>query len=653
MFTESQQKILRSSGLPADEDQATIFAAVSDDPKKASSLNDAELVGLLEIANCLYRAGDQIISDDTYDFIFLAELQNRLPNHPFLKSVEPESYFSGKKRALPERMLSTEKAYSQDDVKRWAARVTRFANRIGLDSDKLSIRVTPKLDGFAAYDDGRTLYTRGDGRRGTDITRVFQRGLKVGGDGKRGQGPGEIVVSRDYFVEKLSTLFDNSRNFQGAVLAEKRVAPEVQSAIDSGAVLFFPFSQLPEWNGLLSEFLGNFEPIVSLVKTKMPYDIDGVVIESSDREVRQQMGATQHHHRWQIAFKENVETAEVKVIEVIPNTSRSGRVSPIARLEPTRLSGATLSRVSAHHYKMVESLGIGPGAVIRLVRSGLVIPKIDTVLKPAQPQLPQCCPSCHSDLVWEGDHLYCSNTAACPAQIENAIEYFFRSLQNVDGFGAKTISKLHANGISSIIEIYSLSQQRFEEIGFGPKQSENLVSELRRSREEQVEDWRFLGAFGLFRMGFGNCERLLQHHHLEALFELTADELAEIEGFAAKTAERVVAELIRIRPLFEAVNQLGFNLKRTPLKSEAQDRAGPLSGKQVVFTGSMIHGSRAEMETEAKKMGATIGRSVTGKTDLLVTGEKVGENKIKKAVERGVTRLSEEEYLQLINSESF
>ncbi len=650
MFTESQREILSSAGLDVNEDQAALLTAVIDDPQKSTSLNDSELIGFLEIANFLYRAGDQIISDQEYDFIFLAELQKRLPHHPFLTKVEPESSFSGKKRALPERMLSTEKAYSRDDVKRWAARVVRFAQSIELDADLLSIRVTPKLDGFAAYDDGRTLYTRGDGRRGSDISRVFDRGLKVGGDGKRGQGPGEIVVNHEYFLDKLSVLFDNSRNFQAAVLAPKRVTPEVQSALDSGAVLFYPFRQLPGWKGLLSDFLEDFESIVTTVNEKLLYDVDGVVIESSDREIRQQMGATQHHHRWQIAFKENVETAEVEVIEVIPNTSRSGRVNPVARLQPTRLSGATLSRASAHHYRMVENRGIGPGAVIRLVRSGLVIPKIETVLKPVTPQLPEYCPSCDSDLDWEGDYLYCPNTAVCPAQIENAIEHFFRSLQNIDGFGAKTVEKLHAHGITSIAEIYSLSEYQLNEMGFGPKQSENLIAELRRSREEEVEDWRFLGAFGLNRMGFGNCERLLQHHRLETLFRLTTEELVKIEGFATKTAELVVAELNRVKPLFGAVYQLGFNLKRTSLQSEGHLQAGPLTGKQIVFTGVMTQGSRTEMESEAKKLGAIIGKSVTGKTDYLVAGEKVGESKIKQALARGTTCLLEEEYLQLIRS---
>ncbi|MFA0173341.1 DNA ligase, partial [Vibrio splendidus] len=107
-----------------------------------------------------------------------------------------------------------------------------------------------------------------------------------------------------------------------------------------------------------------------------------------------------------------------------PQTSRTGRVTPVAELVPTRISGATISRVTVHHYNMVKTNGVGPGAILQIVRSGLVIPKIEKVIKPAPPQIPESCPSCQSHLLWESDHLVCPNKSDCPAQTENTLVHF-------------------------------------------------------------------------------------------------------------------------------------------------------------------------------------------------------------------------------------
>ncbi|TON79748.1 DNA ligase, partial [Vibrio parahaemolyticus] len=135
------------------------------------------------------------------------------------------------------------------------------------------------------------------------------------------------------------------------------------------------------------------------------YDVDGVILEATDPRIKEYMGANRKFHRWQIAFKINDEAAEVEVISVTPQTSRTGRVTPVAELVPTRISGATISRVTVHHYNMVKTNGVGPGAILQIVRSGLVIPKIEKVIKPADPQIPESCPSCQSHLLWESDHL--------------------------------------------------------------------------------------------------------------------------------------------------------------------------------------------------------------------------------------------------------
>ena len=606
-----------------------------------------ELETLLKVANALYRSGYPIIEDEKYDE-YLNYFKTHDPDNPYLLNVEPEVLIDSKTVRLPKKMLSTDKAYSFEEIKKWTERITKAASEIDFDQNLIRIRVTPKLDGYAAYDDGITLYTRGDGTRGQDITRAFERGLKVAENAGRGLGPGEIVIKKSYFDEVLSEKFENSRNIQAAIIAEKKVDEDVQKAIDEGACVFYPFSLLENWTGSIEELLSNFESILEDIWNSVDFDVDGLILESTNEPIKEHMGSTRKFHRWQIAFKVNDATAEVEVLEVVPQTSRTGRVSPVAVLVPTKLSGATLSRATVHHYSMVKTKGVGPGAIIKLVRSGLVIPKIEEVIKPAEPELPKNCPSCGAHLIWEGDHLMCPNKSDCPAQTENTLIHFFKTLGNVDGFGPKVIEKIANQGIKHIHEIYQIPKDQFVEFGFGDKTSQNLIDQLQVSREIEIEDWRFLAAFGVTRLAGGNCEKLLQHYDVVQVFEISVEDMVKIDGFAQLSAEAIVEGLANVREEFFKVYSLGFNLSVTPKESDRESSDSPIAGAVVVFTGSMQQGSRDDMEKNAKALGAKVAKSVTGKTTFLVTGDKVGETKIKAARDKGVKVLTEQEYLNLI-----
>lgn len=606
-----------------------------------------DLLIVLKVANALYRSASQIIKDETYD-TYIAELKSINPIHPYLNQVEPEILVDSKTVPLPKRMLSTDKAYSFDEIKKWIKRVLKASEEIGIEKEDIQIRVTPKLDGYAAFDDGTTLYTRGDGYRGQDITRAFDKGLKVALEGKRGLGPGEIVIKKSYFDSVLSKDFENSRNIQAAIIAEKKVDKSIQKAIDEGACVFFPFQLIENRTGHYSEILENFESIVKDMWKVVDFDIDGVILEATHEELKEHMGATRHHHRWQIAFKVNEDSAEVKVLRIVPQTSRTGRISPVAELEPTKLSGATISRVTVHHYNMVKDKGVGAGAVVQIVRSGLVIPKIEKVIKAVEPELPDECPSCNTHLIWESDHLICPNKTDCPAQTENTLVHFFKTLGNNDGFGPKVIAKLHESGMKRIHEIYKGIDHKFLGFGFGEKTAQNLVDQLKASQAIEIEDWRFLAAFGVSRLAGGNCEKLLQHHSIKELFDVSVESMVKIDGFAKQSAEAIVEGLKNVREEFLKVYDLGFKLAVTPKQSEQSENISPIAGKLVVFTGAMTQGARGDMEKQAKLLGAKVGKSVSGKTDFLVTGEKVGENKTKAARDKGVKVISEEEYLILI-----
>lgn len=639
-FTDKQLVILKKLDNKIDSNELTKLLSKIE-------LDSNQLVQLLSIANALYRSGEPIISDEQYD-LYISMLRNINHLHPYLNKVEPEVLSESKTVELPQRMLSTEKAYSIKDIEKWLKRISKAAQEIEVSEQDIQIRITPKLDGYAAYDDGETLYTRGDGFRGQDITRAFKRGLKVAASGGRGLGPGEIVIKKSYFDDVLSDIFENSRNLQAAIIAEKKVDEDVQKAINEGACVFYPFALLPNKTIGFSEVIANFEVIIEEIWNAVDFDIDGVILETTHDAIKQHMGATRRNHRWQIAFKVNEESVDVEVINVIPQTSRTGRISPVAELVPTKISGATISRVTVHHYNMVKTNGVGPGAIVQIVRSGLVIPKIEKVLKPVEVTLPELCPSCQTPLLWESDHLICPNKTDCPAQTENTLIHFFKTLGNNDGFGPKVIEKLSNFGIKRIHEIYDIKVHQFVIYGFGDKTAQNLSDQLQASREIAVEDWRFLSAFGVSRLGGGNCEKLLQHHTLVELFDLSAEEMIKIDGFAQVSADAIVEGLANIKKEFFKVYELGFNLSITAKESENENLDSPIAATVIVFTGSMQQGSRGDMEKQAKALGAKVAKSVTGNTTYLVTGEKVGETKINAAIDKGVKVLSEQEYLDLI-----
>jgi DNA ligase (NAD+) len=368
-------------------------------------------------------------------------------------------------------------------------------------------------------------------------------------------------------------------------------------------------------------------------------------VEITHSSLKILLGSTSHHNRWQIAIKQRSATKETTVNSIMWQTKRTGRVTPVLGVEPIELSGATVSRVTAHHAGNVKALQLGKGAVILVERSGEVIPKIVEVVKPAsKTQITTNCASCGQALTWQRDFLVCNNHSACPAQIENTLEHFFKIHGQVDGFGSKSIEKLVAAGIDTLEKIYNSNEEDFLQAGFGPVQSKNLRRELDRSIQVEIEDWRFLSAFGISQLGRGDSRRLLQHIRINNLDKVTKDEIMEIEGFAEISSADIIEGLTKKWPTIKHILDFGFNLSQTLLLAESKAVESPVSGMKLVFTGKMVKGSRDQMKKNALELGAELQSSVSAKTDLLICGEKVGPTKLAKAQKLGIRVVSEEEY---------
>jgi len=614
---------------------------------KPSNVTIESLTAKLEKYNRAYRQGQPLVSDAEYDNL-TEELRRLDPEHNFLHQVEAEKFSGRREIRHPQPMLSTEKAYTREALQRFIERVEKCALENDLERPK--IRLTAKLDGLAARDDGQVFATRGNGETGYEISSAFTKGvIAVGG---RGQGLGEIVITNSYFNEYLAAHSEHPRNLVVGIINSDTLNPHAEQALAAGAVQFVPYRQLPAWRGSGTELLEGLDKIKEDLASQTDYPLDGFVAEVSDTRLQEILGYTDHHYRWQIAIKSKGETGCTEVVDITWQVGRTGTITPVLEVAPVNLSGATIRRVTAHNAGIVKEKNLGPKALIEIIRSGEVIPKLEKVIKKAPlSQLPEVCPSCCGELVWSNDFLKCRNPH-CPAQTEQRIWHWFKTLGTVDWFGIKTIRRLVEHGCDTLTRIYALREEDFLAFGFGPQQAKNLFDALELSRRKEVDDWRFIAAFGIPALGRGDSRRLLNEIPLARLLDgIEVEDVVAIAGFAELTAENIVSGISERRAEMKELMELGFNLRRTE-PATAATAGHPFQGKGLVFTGKLKSGSREEIENQARRFGARVQKSVSAKTDYLVCGEKVGARKTEKAAQLGVEVISEERYLEMVQAES-
>ena len=602
-----------------------------------------EILKKLEEANKSYRDGSPIMSDSEYD-----NLLSTLPEeHPYRNKVESES-LSENTFNHPIPMLSTQKAKTNEEILKWVKRIELEALQIGTSVCNIHIRVTAKLDGMAAklYDNGN-LVTRGNGDKGNIVTSCFDKGVV---NLFNTTGIGEIVMEKNYFNQHLSNNFSHPRNVVVGIVMGDEVNEDAKKALFSETVHFVTYDKIYSVECDLEEFKHTYRDIEEKVRNNTPYPIDGVVIEVINDSIKMEMGSTDHHKNWQIALKPKDEEAVTKIEYISWQTGRTGKVTPVGNVEATELDGSIVKRVTFHNAKMVKDKRLSIGTKIGIIRSGGVIPKLESVIEESNSpvETPCACSSCGTILIWDKNsvELICSNLL-CGAQINSRILHFFKTIGNCDGFGPATIDRIVYYDRLTIPDIYDLSEYEFCNMEFGEKTSANLTDELDRSMRVELEDWRFLAAFGVKNLGKGNCKKILQHYELEELFELTEPFITNIEGFGWITAENIIDGLAKIDEDFHLLVD-EFNLKRTVLKKNQKVICSPISGKGIVFSGKM-QANREAMQNKAKELGAVIQSGVSSKTDILVIGAKVGKSKIDKATKFDTRIMTEMDYYEFIN----
>jgi DNA ligase (NAD+) len=673
--------------------------------KKAAGLSRT----LREYQHAYYVSSRPLVSDTEYDALFdqLLALEKEFPEIAADDSPT-RRVGSDLTQELPEvahtiPVLSLDKSYTAEELSSWMAKSARAAE------EELSFVCEEKIDGASIvlyYEKGRLsrAVTRGNGLVGNDVTGNVRT---IGAVPLRLSRPvtvaarGEIFLARGLFATinaKLEEPYANPRNLASGTL--RRVKSSEAAGIPLGIYVyegFFDrqpgthrevlemledlgfrlnpragfFSDNPEslaaarerhpgWQAGTLESIGDFLESERAAREGLDYEIDGIVVKVDQIPARERLGYTGHHPRWAIAFKFESAQGETTVKAIEVQVGRTGRITPVARVEPVVISGATIANVTLHNQEYIDMLELALGDRVAVSRRGDVIPAVERVVEKNETgastwKLPAACPACATALVARGAHHFCPN-AACPDQVRGRLAFFVgRGQMDIEGIGPETIEVLVSNGlVRDIDDIYHFDPGKLLELpGFGEKKVALLSAGIQKSKGQPFHV--VLPSLGMPDIGQKVTEQLLEagYTDIDSLLSLSDGgdpaPLLEIHGIGERTAATLIEELRS-----PATRRRIARLREAGLQFSEQRAAAPVTGPQAFagqtwcVTGSFQHFTPREAAMdEVVKRGGRVSASVTGKTTHLLVGENPG-SKQQKAQKLGTRIVSEEEFLELL-----
>ena len=617
----------------------------------------------------------------------------------------PAEAFGKVPHAVP--MLSLDNAMADEEVAEFVARVRRF---LGLGAeDPLEFVAEPKIDGLSCslrYEDGFLVRgaTRGDGTTGEDVT-ANVRTIRDIPQRLVGESPPVLEVRGEVYMERQDFLALNERRvaageppFMNPRNAGAGSLRQLDSRITAERRLrFFAYAwgeAEPPIAGTYWDFLaglraagfrvnpsmahcGSIEQLlayqqrIGAERHALPYDIDGVVYKVDRIDLQQRLGFVGRAPRWAVAHKFAAQQAETVVKDITVQVGRTGAMTPVAELEPITVGGVVVARATLHNQDYIESKDIRVGDTVVVQRAGDVIPQVVEVVLARRPEgtapylFPDHCPQCGSLAVRpEGEAIRrCTGGLICPAQIAERLRHFVaRDAFDIEGLGRKQVPQLLEAGlVKSPVDLFRLArdpahlEQLTELDGWGKRKVEKLKDAIEARRAIPLE--RFVYALGIRFVGEVNAKMLARHYGgfdrwRAAMLALAGgdaearDELDNVDGVGPALIEEL-SEFFAEPHNVEALDELAAELTiEAPAPVSA--RASAVSGKTVVFTGTLERMTRAEAKARAESLGAKVAGSVSRSTDYVVAGAEAG-SKLDKARELGVTVLSEEEWLALAN----
>ena len=650
---------------------------------------------------------DPVISDADYDALVARNraLEAAFPDlvrtdSPSLRVGTPVASGFGKVRhAKP--MLSLNNGFTDDDITDFAARIRRFLSLS--DEDELALTAEPKIDGLSLslrYENGDLVQaaTRGDGAEGEDVTANIRVAGAVPLD-LAGAPPAILEVRGELYMDRADFLalneaqeaaggkiFANPRNAAAGSLRQKdpavtaarklrffayslgeASAPLAATHMDSLAALgVMGFSINPlsrrciDVAGLLDTYAA-----IGAARADLGYDIDGVVYKVDRHDYQDRLGQVARAPRWALAHKFPAEQAETVLNDIDIQVGRTGALTPVARLAPVTVGGVVVSNATLHNEDEIRRKDIRIGDRVVIQRAGDVIPQVVRVIAEQRPAdstaflFPETCPECDAPAIRpEGEAVRrCTNSLECPAQRLEWLKHFVsRDAFDIEGLGARQIDQFVGLGwVERPADIFRLASRRDALAaldGYGETSIRNLLAAIEARRDIGFE--RFIFALGIRQVGQATARLLALHYDRpeamlaavgpDADLQATTAELTAID----QVGESMAADLIGFfanDSNYAAVEDLLAQLSVIPPERPAEN--SPVSGKTIVFTGTLAGMSRAEAKARAEQLGAKVSGSVSAKTSYLVAGADAG-SKARKAAELGVTVLSEEDWLAMI-----
>ena len=591
-------------------------------------------------------------------------------------------------------MLSLDNAFSDDEVREFVARVQRFLN---LGDAPVALTAEPKIDGLSCslrYENGVLVQaaTRGDGAVGEDVTPNVRTIADIPARLNDKSPPdvveirGEVYMSKADFAALNSSegtggrVFANPRNAAAGSLRQKdpeitRLRPLKFLAHGWGdtseplaKTQHDAMRRIAAWGLPVSDMLVLAETTdvalehyrhIERQRADLPFDIDGVVYKVDRLDWQARLGFVAKAPRWALAHKFPAERAETTLLEIDIQVGRTGKLTPVGRLKPVTVGGVVVSNVTLHNRDEIKRLDLRKGDRVVVQRAGDVIPQIvDRVQKSNvfdEYVFPDHCPVCGSEAVAEAGEvdIRCTGGLICPAQrIERLKHFVSRGAMDIDGLGEKTIVEFFGLGwLHSPADIFRLSAHRDELLtreGWKDKSVDALLGSIEARR--MPDPARFLFGLGIRHVGsvtakdlvraFGTVGRVAE----TALHEDALSELSGVEGIGPVVAKALV-DFFHEDHNRAAWDDLLREVSPTPYVSNV--KASAVTGKTIVFTGSLETISRDEAKAQAEMLGAKTAGSVSAKTDLVVAGPGAG-SKLKKASELGIDVIDEAAWAAIV-----
>ena len=393
-------------------------------------------------------------------------------------------------------------------------------------------------------------------------------------------------------------------------------------------------------------------------RKNLPFQIDGIVIKVNKYHKQEELGYTAKSPRWAIAYKFKAERVETTLEEVTYQVGRTGAITPVANLTPVQLGGTTVKRASLYNADQIEKLGLHKGDRVFVEKGGEIIPKIVGVnldsrsLDSKEIKFIDSCPECDTLLVRKDNevHYYCPNESGCPTQIKGKIEHFIsRKAMNIDGLGAETVDALFEDElIKNIADLYELTFNQVVNMErMADKSSNNLIAGVLASKEIPFQ--KVLFGLGIRFVGETVAKKLAKSlKNIDALALATFEELIEIDEIGDKIALSILAyfQEEENKILISRLKAFGLNFK----VEEQENLSIKFEGKSFVVSGIFTAFSRNELKELIETNGGKNVGSISKKTSFVVAGDKMGPSKLQKATDLGVTILSEDDFIAMLNA---